>query len=159
MRHDEHWGFKSYCKRKNLNVKQVLDLFCAHKNLPRKEVRTYIDKHWQEFASFVNEKLQKKEISGTNTRTSNGSQEQKQENRQRYRSLDAGLRAWWETMQVKDCGTFNTGRMQILQKFFHKHELSWVKKYDGDFNPSRYEPFYHAIKENNLLEEFKAFTI
>ena len=160
MRNDEHWGFKSYCNTKQLNVKQVLDLFCAEKNLPRPGIREYIDNHWKEFAAFVNEKLQKKEIHGVNRTTSNGSEERKQENRLRYKALDQGLRAWWEVMQQKDGGTFNTGRMQILQKFFQVNGLgSTPKKHDGDFQPSRYEPIYQVIKQNNLLEEFKQYKI
>lgn len=159
-RYDEHWGFKSFCRKKQLDVKQVLDLFCAEKNLPRVGIREYIDNHWKEFASFVNEKLQKKEIKGKNVTTSNGSEEEKQEYRKAMHALDPELRNWWNILKQKDGGGYPTGRGHILSKFFAQHNLGPLPKKDDCITAAGSEaPRFQIIRDNNLLEAFKTFQI
>jgi hypothetical protein len=152
------YGLISFCERKQINIKETVDLFITTYNLTGTAGKQdIIDKNWKKFAAFVNEKLLKKEIKGVNVSTSNGSEEEKSLRIQLFKQYPIELRIWWDI--VKSKAEWATTQQTLFQRFFHVYNLGVPpKKDDGhQLNIGKNIPRFEAIRDNHLMEEFKNF--
>ncbi len=156
-----NYGLIDFCTRKKLNLIHVVDLYINENGFPAKthvEKQAAITRNWKQFANWVNKKLINKEIKGENVSTSNGSEEEKKLRRQQYAQYPQELRDWYKVLKTK--AEWGTLQDHLLSKFFHKHGLGALpQREDAELNIGKQQSRYQVIVDNNLLEEFKQFTL
>jgi hypothetical protein len=156
-----NYGLIAFCTRKKLNLIQVVDMYVTEHQFPAKthaEKQSTIDRNWKKFAAWVNEKLNNKEIKGENVSTSNGSEEEKKLRRQQYAQYPQELKDWYKVLKAK--AEWSTIQDPLLSKFFKKYDLGTLpQRSSAELTIGKQQSRYQVIVDNNLLEEFKLFTL
>jgi hypothetical protein len=151
------YGLISFCEAKQLNLNEVVNAFIKEYKLTG-DKDDAVANNWQKFAGYVNKGLLNGTIKGRQVSVSNGSQEQKQANREAYATVSEDLRKWWQYMTSKGYN-FATGIDGFLIAFFNAYGIgtSLPKKEVGDLQILKNKSRYDVIVEAGLLNEFYTF--
>jgi hypothetical protein len=155
-RYKQEWsyGLIRFCQAKHLNIADTVNKFMLKNNLTGKDKDEVVNKNWQKFAAFVNAGILSGKLKGIPVSVSNGSQEQKQENRKKYAAVDPELKRFWEHIVNK--GHRWTADW-FIERFFACYGLEMVSKSDDDINVLRNRTRYEVIVKAGLLKEFYLF--
>ena len=149
------YGLITFCEAKQLNLNEVVNAFIKENKFTG-DKNELVERHWQKFAAFVNKGLLSGSIKGKPVSVSNGSQEQKQANREAYSKVPDELRKWWQYMKSKG---YDYSTDTFLITFFNAYSIgtSLPKKCEADLQILKNKSRYDAIVEAGLLNEFYNF--
>lgn len=151
------YGLITFCEAKQLNLNEVVNAFIKEYKL-QGDKNEAIQNNWQKFAAYVNKGLLSGSIKGKAVSVSNGSQEQKQANREAYSAIDPELRKWWQYMTSKGYN-YATTVDGFLIAFYNAYSIgsSLPKKCNDDMQILKNKSRYDGIVAAGLLDEFYNF--
>ena len=158
-----NYGILSFMRKKNLRHKDVMKWMIQFEDQFQLDKKGYvvnaskiIEDNWHLFHTWINEKINKKEIRGRRVSTSNGYEEHKREKRNAWKTLPSDVQSLYSLVHTKD-SFFNGGRLFTL---FHNWNGTTrvTKSCDHRLKFKRYEPDFQWIVDNGYIEKFIDFV-